>query len=40
MLTDSCAVVWCSQVSLYDVIPAACIRDAVQIFKDFERDSW
>jgi hypothetical protein len=26
------------QVSLYDVLPAACIADAVKIFEDFQRD--
>ena len=34
------AAVAALQVSLYDVIPSAGVRDAVRICKDFERDSW
>ena len=26
------------QVSLYDFLPAACLKDAVKIFEDFQRD--
>ena len=27
-----------AQVSLYDFLPAACLKDAVKIFEDFQRD--